>query len=66
VLSEYGISTVIGDAYAGETFKQDFRDLGINYTPAGIPKSELYEALEPLLNAGKSSFSMCRNCRNSF
>lgn len=52
-LKEYGLSSVTGDAYAGETFRADFREHGITYTPAGIPKSELYEALEPLLNAGE-------------
>jgi hypothetical protein len=52
-LAEYGLSTVTGDAYAGETFRADFREYGITYTPAGIPKSKLYEALEPLLNAGE-------------
>jgi len=53
VLKEYGLSQVTGDAYAGETFRADFQEHGINYTPAGIPKSELYEAFEPMLNAGE-------------
>jgi hypothetical protein len=53
LLKEYGLSQVTGDDYAGETFKSDFREHGITYLPAGVPKSGLYESLEPMLNAGE-------------
>ena len=53
VLKEYGIAQVAGDAYAGETFRSDFQEHGIAYQPADTPKSDLYEAFEPMLNAGE-------------
>lgn len=52
-LKEYHISTVVGDNYAGETFKNDFADYGIRYKSAEHPKSFYYEELEPKLNAGE-------------
>lgn len=51
-LKDYGIARVTGDRYAGETFRSQFADAGIGYSIADLPKSGLYEALEPLLNAG--------------
>jgi len=51
VLREYGISRVTGDKYAGETFIKDFESRGIKYDVAAWTKSEIYEALEPRLNA---------------
>jgi hypothetical protein len=53
VLKEYGLSQVTGDAYAGETFRADFLEYGITYRQAAVSKSEIYEALEPMLNAGE-------------
>jgi hypothetical protein len=50
-LRAYGVSRVTGDRYAGETFRAQFGDAGIGYTVATEPKSALYEAFEPLLNA---------------
>ena len=47
----YGLSAVTGDAYAGQTFRQDFIDHGIGYHVSTVPASGLYEALEPKLNA---------------
>ncbi|WP_024573971.1 MULTISPECIES: hypothetical protein [unclassified Afipia] len=52
-LKAYGIRRVVGDAYAGLTFKYDFEDFGIAYKPCRVPKTELYEQLEPILNAGE-------------
>jgi len=52
-LKRYRLSHVTGDAYAGETFKQDFRAHGIRYERSKLSASELYEALEPRLNAGE-------------
>jgi hypothetical protein len=51
-LKEYGVSHVMGDRYAGETFRSQFIEAGIGYTVATEPKSALYEALEPVVNAG--------------
>jgi len=56
VLREYGIGTVTGDAYAGETFRRDFESFGISYKLSRRSASELYEALESKLNAGEVSF----------
>jgi hypothetical protein len=53
LLKEYRISSVTGDAYAGQTFREDFAQHNISYTVAGLPKSDLYDALEPKLNAGE-------------
>ena len=46
----YGISSVVGDAYAGQTFVCDFQNAGIGYTVSEKTRSQIYEALEPLLN----------------
>lgn len=53
LLKEYGITRVTGDNYAGETFKNDFTGLGIQYVPCKPSKSDLYDAFEPVLNAGE-------------
>jgi hypothetical protein len=53
VLKEYGLKSVVGDAYAGETFRQDFQRLNISYRVSELSKSEIYEELEPLLNGGR-------------
>jgi hypothetical protein len=53
VLKEYGVSQVVGDNYAGETFKRDFEGEGIQYKPSPLTTTELYEAFEPALNAGE-------------
>lgn len=50
-LREYGIGTVIGDAYAGETFRRAFIEAGIRYRVSERSKTDIYEALEPKLNA---------------
>jgi hypothetical protein len=53
ILKEYGISAVTGDRYAGETFVQDFFEHGVSYRLSAFTKSQLYEALEPRINAGE-------------
>lgn len=53
VLKEYGIFTVTGDRYAGETFRADFQEHGIGYQISELTKHQLYEALEPKINAGE-------------
>ena len=70
VLKQYGIASVTGDAYAGQTFREDFWSYKIDYLVcrgrgdskmretegndhAAVHKTDLYEALEPALNAGE-------------
>jgi hypothetical protein len=53
ILKEYGLRTVTGDAYAGQVFPTDFAERGITYRQSALTKSELYEALEPKLNANE-------------
>lgn len=53
ILKRYHVHSVTGDNYAGNTFKQDFLDNGITYTPCPVAKSVLYESLEPTINAGE-------------
>jgi hypothetical protein len=53
LLKEYGIKQVTGDSYAGETFRRDFQEHGITYVPCKTAKSDMYESLEPMLNAGE-------------
>jgi len=52
-LKRYHLSTVTGDAYAGQTFRVDFEEQGITYQVSRKTKTQLYEALEPRLNAGE-------------
>ena len=52
-LQHYGLARVTGDRYGGETFRAEFAGAGIAYRIADLPKSTLYEALEPVLNAGR-------------
>jgi hypothetical protein len=51
-LRTYGVAHVTGDRYAGLAFSSQFRTAGVEYTESALTKSELYEALEPALNAG--------------
>jgi hypothetical protein len=53
VLKEYRLRSVVGDAYAGETFRADFQGKGISYRVSELTKSEIYEEIEPLLNGGR-------------
>ena len=53
ILKEWGLNQVTGDNYGGDIFKADFQEHGVRYVPVGMPKSELYEAIEPMLNAGE-------------
>jgi hypothetical protein len=52
-LKEYRLKSVVGDAYAGETFRQDFQGRGIAYRISKLTKSEIYEEIEPILNGGR-------------
>jgi hypothetical protein len=51
ILRDYGIGAVTGDNFAGNTFKSDFEAHGITYRSCRRSRSDLYEALEPKLNA---------------
>jgi hypothetical protein len=53
LLKGFHISRVVGDAYGGQTFRQDFAAHGIQYDVRTASASLLYEALEPVLNAGE-------------
>jgi hypothetical protein len=53
ILKEYGVRSVSGDAYAGQTFRADFEAEGVRYVVSGLNASALYEALEPKINAGE-------------
>jgi hypothetical protein len=53
VLREWRLSRVTGDAYAGQTFRRDFTEHGIDYVVSSRTKSEIYDAFEPKLNAGE-------------
>jgi hypothetical protein len=53
LLKEYRCHSVVGDNYAGDTLKYDFEEQGIIYHASELTKSELYDALEPRLNAGE-------------
>jgi hypothetical protein len=53
VLKQYRISKVVGDRYAGEWPREQFRKRGIGYVCCEKPKSDLYRDLLPKLNSGK-------------
>jgi len=53
LLREYRCVSVWGDSYAGTTFVHDFAEREIVYRKCPLDKSELYEVLEPKLNAGE-------------
>jgi len=46
----YGIHEVVGDRYAGEWPREAFATNGVRYVPSERNKSELYQALLPVLN----------------
>lgn len=50
-LREYGVRRVVGDRFGGQTFIADFQREGITYGVAPLTASQLYESLEPRLNA---------------
>lgn len=52
-LKHYGVWSVTGDRYAAQWPVLAFQQLGITYRPAAQNRSQLYAALEPLLNSGQ-------------
>ena len=53
VLKTYRISQVTGDRYAGEWVREPFRNAGIRYQLSEQSKSDIYQAVLPLVNSGK-------------
>jgi hypothetical protein len=53
VLKTYGVTTIVGDRYAGEWPPESFRHHGISYEVSGQAKSDLYREALPLLNSGR-------------
>jgi hypothetical protein len=51
LLKSYGISSIIGDRYAGIWPAAEFAKVGISYEASAVPKSDLYGGLLPLLNS---------------
>lgn len=54
LLKEYRCRRVVGDRYAGEWPREQFRKHGIEYIPSVKTKSDLYRDLLPILNSGKA------------
>lgn len=62
--SRYRIKTVSGDAYAGETFRRDFADCGIDYVVHKATRTDLYENVEVALNADQVELLDSAKLRN--
>jgi hypothetical protein len=56
VLKRYGVNDVVGDRYAGEWPREQFRKRGINYLPSERNKSEIYLELLSIINSGRVEF----------
>jgi hypothetical protein len=54
LLKTYGVGRVVGDRYAGEWPREQFRKAGIEYQPSELSKSQLYGELLPLLNGHRA------------
>lgn len=52
VLKRYRVKSVVGDRYAGEWPREQFRCNGIRYVPSKLDRSALYLELLPQVNAG--------------
>lgn len=51
-LTDYGLSEVSGDQYAGEWVAESFRKLGVTYTPSERSRSEIYLEMLPQFSRG--------------
>lgn len=51
VLKSYGVRKVVGDRYAGEWPREQFRKHLIEYEPSAKPKSDLYRDMLPVINS---------------
>jgi len=54
LLKTYRIREVVGDRYAGEWPREQFRKAGIEYRTSEKSKSEIYGELLPVLNSGRA------------
>jgi hypothetical protein len=54
VLRAYGITKVTGDRFAGEWPRERFRVHGISYEVSDRTKSDIYQAVLPILNSGNA------------
>jgi hypothetical protein len=52
LLKEYGIGSVTGDYYGAEWVSSTWRDAGVTYNRAGLPKSQIYLETIPLFTRG--------------
>jgi hypothetical protein len=52
LLKNYRITKVVGDRFAGEWPREQFRKKGIQYDASAKPKSDLYRDALPLINSG--------------
>ena len=52
-LQRYGLSSTVGDNYAGEWVSSAFKSRGIRYIKCDMPKSKLYAEMLPRLCAGE-------------
>jgi hypothetical protein len=52
-LKPYGITSVVGDRYAGEWPREQFRRHGVAYEPSLRTKSDIYREVLPPLNSGR-------------
>lgn len=50
----YRLTRVTGDRYGGEWPRERFREHGVDYAAAEMPRSDLYRELLPLLNSGQA------------
>jgi hypothetical protein len=49
-LRRYRVTTIVGDRYAGEWLREQFRKRGVTYTPSELTASDLFSELLPRLN----------------
>jgi len=66
LLTRYGITTVVGDRYAGTWPASRFAAYGITYQVAGQTKSEIYRDLIPLLTSGRARLLDLPRLRDQF
>jgi hypothetical protein len=53
LLKSYFVTSVVGDRYAGEWPREQFKKLGVAYELSQRPKSDLYRDFLPLVNSGR-------------
>jgi hypothetical protein len=51
LLKRFGVTRVLGDRYAGEWPRAEYRKHGIDFEQSASPKSDIYHDLLPLLNS---------------